>query len=225
MYDMYKTPSSFLTWRHFGPTKQSSKYRQPGTGSTSVSHEAHTNNVCLNTEQSTQTGVALLGGTREASNCSMTVPVYRSHCDSPESEILIYALLDTKSYTTFVLQDTCKALGLTGIDVKLSLLTMYAENRAVESQKIKRLTVCGYDSSVRINLPDAYTRNIMPANRSHIPTPKKARIWPYLELIANHLMDLNPCQIGLLTGYNFPRCLIPWEMISAVTDGPFGKNN
>ena len=78
--------------------------------------------------------------------------------------VLVYALLDTQSDTTFVLRDTCTALGLSGIDVKLSLSTMYAENRVVDSQKIKGLSVRGLNISLRISLPDAYTRNIMPAN-------------------------------------------------------------
>ena len=47
------------------------------TGSSSVSHEAHTNNTCRHAEQSTQTSVVLLGGTVEASKCSMIVPVLR----------------------------------------------------------------------------------------------------------------------------------------------------
>ena len=194
-----------------------------GTGSSAVSHEAHTNNAILHVEQTTRAGVAFLGGTREANKCSMIVPVYISHCDSPESEILIYALLDTQSDTTFVLEDTCNALGLTGIDVKLSLSTMYAENRVVESQKIKGLSVRGFNSSLRISLPPAYTRNIMPANREHIPTPEMARMWPHLEPIADNLMELNPCQIGLLIGYNCSRCLIPREVIASEADGPFGQ--
>ena len=194
-----------------------------GTVNSSVSHDAHTNSAILQAEQSTRTGVAFLGGTGTASKCSMIVPVYISHCDSPGSEILIYALLDTQSDTTFILEDACNALGLTGIDVQLSLSTMYAENRVVESQKIKGLSVRGFDSSLRIPLPAAYTRNIMPANRAHIPTPEMARMWPHLEPIADQLMELNPCQIGLLIGYNCPRCLIPREVIAPVTDGPFGQ--
>ena len=173
--------------------------------------------------QHSQSGVVLLGNTGQSSKCSMILPVYLSHCDSPEKEILIYALLDTQSDTTFILQDSCSALGLTGIDVKLSLSTMYAENRVVDSQKINGLMVHGFDNSMRISLPDAYTRNIMPANRSHIPTPDMARSWTHLEPIADHLMDLNPCEVGLLIGYNCSKCLIPREVILPVGDGPFGQ--
>ena len=153
----------------------------------------------------------------------MIVPVYLSHCDTPEKEVLVYALLDTQSDTTFVLHDTCTALGLSGIDVKLSLSTMYAENRVVDSQKIKGLSVRGLNNSLRISLPNAYTRNIMPANRSHIPTPEMTRKWPHLEPIAEYLTDLNPCQIGLLIGYNCAQCLIPREVITPDGDGPYGQ--
>lgn len=203
------------------------KPRQGQVGSSDTqrngSNGTNMTNVPPSVDQSTQSGVAFLGGTGEGSKCSMIVPVYISHCDSPGTEVLIYALLDTQSDTTFVLQDTCTALGLSGVDVKLSLSTMYAENRVVDSQKVKGLMVRGFNNTLRISLPDAYTRNIMPANRSHIPTPKMASKWPHLENIADQLLDLNPCQIGLLIGYNCPQCLIPREVIVPVGDGPFGQ--
>ena len=41
---------------------------------------------------------------------SLILPAWNSHKDSPENEILIYALLDTQSETTFVIDDTCQAL-------------------------------------------------------------------------------------------------------------------
>ena len=116
--------------------------------------------------------------------------------------IVIYALINTQSDTAFILEDSCSALGLTGIDVKLSLTTMYAKNRVVDSQKVYGLMVRGFDNSMRISLPDAYRRNIMPANRSHIPTPEMARSWSHLEPIADHLMDLNPREVGLLIQQN-----------------------
>ena len=93
----------------------------------------------------------------------------------------------------------------------------------VESQNIKGLSVCRYDSSLLISLLAAYAQNIMPANWAHIPTPEMASMWPNLEPIADHLMEWNPCQIGLLIGYNCPRCSIPREVMAPVKDGPFGQ--
>lgn len=59
----------------------------------------------------------------------------------------------TQSDTTFILEDTCRALYLTGTPVKLRLSTMYAENRLVSSHKVKGLFVHGFNSSLELPLP------------------------------------------------------------------------
>ena len=62
----------------------------------------------------------------------MILPVYLSHADCPGTERLVYALLDSQSDTTFILEDTCSALGLTGVEVDL-MLSMTAENVVVKT--------------------------------------------------------------------------------------------
>lgn len=167
-------------------------------------------------------GAVSLNSMDRCRKCSMIVPVYVSHCDSPERERLVYALLDTQSDTTFILEDTQKALGVSGTDVKLSLSTMYAANKVVTSVKVKGLMVRGINDGPRISLPNAYTRSIMPANQDHIPTSDMARMWPHLEVIANQIEPLRDCEIGLLIGYNCPRALAPREVIASIEDGPYG---
>jgi hypothetical protein len=143
-------------------------------------------------------------------------------CDSPDNERLVYALLDTQSDTTFILDRTCDALGMSGVEVKLALSTMSSENKVV-SYKIKGVMVRGFDGSKRISLPETYTRNIIPANRSHIPTLEKARSWAHLECISDVLMPIQDCEIGLLIGYNCSRALVPREVLLPAEDGPFGQ--
>ncbi|CAC5383572.1 unnamed protein product [Mytilus coruscus] len=170
-----------------------------------------------------QTGAVFMNNTKASCKSSMIVPVYVSHSDDPENERLVYALLDTQSDTTFILDETRRALGLCGTDVKLSLSTMHAENHIVDSHKIKGLMVRGFDSEVKIPLPNVFTRDIMPANRSHIPTAEMARRWSYLEHIAEKLMPVRDCEFGLLIGYNCPRALIPSEVIPSIDNGPYGQ--
>ena len=134
----------------------------------------------------------------------------------------MYALLDTQSDTTFVLENTCKALGVSGTEVKLSLSTMYAANKVVTSAKVKGLVVRGMNDGPRISLPNAYTRSIMPANHDHIPTSDIAKMWPHLEEIADQIEPLRDCGIGLLIGYNCPRALAPREVVALREDGPYG---
>ena len=54
----------------------------------------------------------------------MIVPVYLSHKDHPEKEILVYALLDSQSDTTFVSQATFENLAVQGTKTSLLLSTM-----------------------------------------------------------------------------------------------------
>ena len=143
--------------------------------------------------------------------------------DNPESEKLVYALLDTQSDNTSILESTCGDLGLSGTKVKLRLSTMHAENWVVDSSKIQGLMVRGCNSSSKLPLPSAFTRNIMPANRSHIPTPVIARKWPHLHGIADELMPLSDCEVGLLIGYNSARALVPRDMIAPIDNSLFGQ--
>ncbi|XP_072048931.1 uncharacterized protein [Amphiura filiformis] len=159
------------------------------------------------------------------SKSSMIVPVWISHCARPDKEQLIYALLDTQSDTTFMLDSSCDALGLDGPSVNLLLSTMSAKDLVVNSRKIAGLQVRGYDSDLRIPLPNAYTRQLIPANRSHIPTMEMTRKWPHLQSIAERLMPLTDCEVGLLIGYDCSRALAPREVILPApdSDGPYGQ--
>ena len=157
------------------------------------------------------------------SQCSMVVPVYVSHESDPNNEILVYALLDTQSDTTFVLDSTCAQLDVAGVPTRLSLSTMFAENSVVSSSKVSGLIVRGFDGKETIHLPIAFTRHIIPANRSHIPTPEVAKKWPHLRHIADELVPLQNCEIGLLIGYNCARALTPREVVPADDNGPFAQ--
>ncbi|XP_030849893.1 uncharacterized protein LOC115927770 [Strongylocentrotus purpuratus] len=150
------------------------------------------------------------------------VPVWLSH-ENMKEERLVYALLDTQSDTTFILNSTKDALGLHGLRVNLLLSTMSTKNERIPSEKIKGLTARAFNSEKVIHLPAAYTRYIMPANREHIPTPEVARSFPHLVPIADQLLPLKHCEIGLLIGYDCGRALTPRDVIpSQDDDGPFG---
>ena len=167
--------------------------------------------------------VSHLAGTKELRISSLIVPVWLSHHDNPDNERLVYALLDTQSDTTFVLESTCETLGTTGSNTRLWLSTMSAKNQRIDTKLYEGLMVRGFNDSVRIPLPATYSRDIIPANRSHIPTPQMATKWPHLEQISGELMTLSDCEIGLLIGYNCPKALLPRQVIAPENDGPYGQ--
>ena len=154
--------------------------------------------------------------------CSAIVPVWLSHKNTTD-EMLVYALLDTQSDTTFLLDSTKEALGLHGTKVNLLLSTMSAMNERIPSEKIQGLTARAFNSEKVVHLPAVYTRNIMPANREHIPTPDVANSFSHLVTIADQLLPLQDCEIGLLIGYDCGSALTPRDVIpSQDDDGPFG---
>ncbi|XP_063968310.1 uncharacterized protein LOC129267694 [Lytechinus pictus] len=171
---------------------------------------------------SSHTTVNHMTKNRQAVRCSSVVPVWISQKDSID-ERLIYALLDTQSDTTFLLESTKEAMNLHGSKVNLLLSTMSRKNERIPSEKIQGLTVRAHNSTKVINLPAVYTRDIMPANREHIPVPEVAASFPHLTEIAEELLPLQECEVGLLIGYDCASALTPRNIIpSPDGDGPFG---
>jgi len=154
---------------------------------------------------------------------TMVLPVYLSHNSCPDREVLVYALLDTQSDTSFVSEQTAADLGVNGVDTTLVLSTLTSENALVKSVRISGLTVRGHSSQIVVHLPPVYTKECIPACRDNIPTPEMASTWPYLEPVASQLMPKTDCDIGLLIGYNCPKALVPRDVIPPFGDGPFAQ--
>ncbi|XP_043977226.1 uncharacterized protein LOC122833589 [Gambusia affinis] len=154
---------------------------------------------------------------------STMIPVWLSTASKPEQEMLVYALLDSQSDTTFVLKEKADALDTEKRDVQLKLSTLSSKDSVVPSQRLSGLQIRGFYSSKRIPLPMTYTREFIPANLSHIPTPKTARAWPHLEHLAEEIAPLIECDVALLIGYNCSQALVPREVVSGKDNEPFAQ--
>lgn len=179
--------------------------------------------IPVRTEGTLDKSLSMMVQNGNCSKSSMIVPVWLSHKDKPSQEILVYALLDTQSDTTFILDSTRRKLKIGGQDVNLLLSTMSCQDELIASKRINGLRVRGHSETESIWLPTTYTRDIMPANRSHIPTPEMAVHWPHLQPMVHHLMPVSECEIGLLIGYNSPRSLAPMDVIPPVDEGPYAQ--
>lgn len=152
---------------------------------------------------------------------SMIVPVWISSTKAPEKEILAYALLDTQSSNTFVDQGMCRMVGASLEPVKLQLTTMMGRDSIVHSARASGLRVRGFSSDSWISLPPTYTRDFIPLERSHIPTPETAERWNHLKGIAPEIPELMDCEVGLLIGYDCSRALAPRRVITGRDDEPY----
>ena len=152
---------------------------------------------------------------------SMIIPVWLSHQDNPQEEVMVYALLDDASDTTFVRTSTLQALGVQGVDVKLNLHTMHG-NTEIPAQRIKGLTVKRLDKRVEVVLPNAYSRDCIPSRRNQIPKPETANVWPHLKRIADKIPPYKEdMEVALLIGCNCPKAIKPREVILGKGDDPY----
>ncbi|XP_041480432.1 uncharacterized protein LOC121427921 [Lytechinus variegatus] len=156
----------------------------------------------------------------DVSLTSMVLPVYLSSLDDPQKEILVYALLDTMSDTTFITDSIGNDLQVSSETAMLSLTTM-TDSKTIPCRKFKNLVVRGFKSAVKIPLPAAYSRDSIPLDEAHIPTEETANKWTHLNNISNQLAPKQDCPIGLLIGYNCARALAPKNCILGKNDEPF----
>ncbi|XP_032425349.1 uncharacterized protein LOC116724101 isoform X1 [Xiphophorus hellerii] len=154
---------------------------------------------------------------------SAIVPVYVSTQNEPSKEILTYALLDTQSDSSFILNEVANNLNTAKTQVKLKLSTMSSKKTTVPCTKLEALQIRGLFSKKKLTVPVAYTRDFIPANRSHIPTPDTARSWPHLEHLTEHIAPPLDCDIGLLLGYNCTQALMPREVICGEENQPYAQ--
>ena len=199
-----------------------------------VSTNATVNNTCndqsseensLPTDSnSVETAVSHFATSKRSTLSSAILPVWVSHENNPEHEILTYAMLDTQSDTSFLCNTTQNSLGIEGVNTQLLLSTMLGQNRKINSTRVNGLRVRGHDKSNSIPLPTVFTRDIIPVNRNHIPTPDIASRWTHLQPIAHKLLPLQDCEVGLLIGYDCANALAPLDVILPKNDdGPFAQ--
>lgn len=163
--------------------------------------------------------------TQSASATSNIVPVFVSSIQQPQQEVLTYAILDTQSDSTFILDDLVDRLNVDAQSVKLKLSTMTAIDTIIASKNVRGLQVRGLNSDNYINLQQAYTRDFIPVDKSYIPTKKTALLWPHLKHLADKLPPLQDCDVGLLIGYDCPAALVPLEVITGGTNEPFAQRS
>ena len=115
---------------------------------------------------------------------SSIIPVWVSSVEDPDNECLTYALLDTQSDTSFILEDLGSQWSDRAKQVKLRISTMTSPSMLLNSKRIDGLQVRGMKTSDRITLPPVYTKDYIPVERSHVPTRETALQWPHLKPIA-----------------------------------------
>lgn len=77
---------------------------------------------------------------RNSTHTSSIIPVYVSTTDEPRKKILVYALIDTQSDTTFILKDTAETLDIRKEHVKLKISTITSKKKGCVQSQIEWTT-------------------------------------------------------------------------------------
>ena len=152
---------------------------------------------------------------------SLIIPVFVHHKDNPEVKIMIYALLDDASDTTFITTNVKEKLGIPVVNSKLILGTMLGKEE-IPVSRVDGLVVERIDQRVQVELPKTYTREQIPSRRDQIPKPEVAAAWPHLKRIKDKIMPYQEeVEVGLLIGCNCPKAIKPKEVIVGRGEDPY----
>ena len=152
---------------------------------------------------------------------SLINPAFVHHKDNPEVKIMIYAVLDDASDTTFITTNVKEKLGIPGMNSKLILSTMLGKEE-IPVSRVDGLVVERIDQHVQVELPKSYTREQIPSRRDQIPKPEDAAAWPHLKRIKDKIMPYQEeVEVGLLIGCNCPKAIKPKEVIVGRGEDPY----
>ena len=148
---------------------------------------------------------------------SMVVPVWLTHSKVPNRSRLVYALLDSQSDTSFILDQTLNSFSVESTEVELSVSTMTGLNQNVKSRKCSGFEIRGHNLSEKVQLPTLYSRSEIPNNRNHFPTPSFCRQYSHLDSISSKIQSFSNIEVGLLIGFNCPKASCPLEVLLGPT--------
>ena len=168
-----------------------------------------------------------------SSTISMSiVPVLLSHKTNPGNEIKVYALLDENSQGIFIQQDLLGDLKAPTRPTCITTETINGQftdaSSAADGLRVKPLPAFEekYKSNTVIELPTAYSREIIAFHEDEVPTASKIKQWKYLHPLLKKLPEFDASlPLGLIIGANCPKALEPQEVICSDSDGPYASRS
>ena len=149
------------------------------------------------------------------------VPIVPVKLKAAGSEVLTYAMLDTCSTGTFILEDVAASLGLSGVDTKLMIKTVNG-SELLDTKALNGLIASDLNGNNSIHLPKTFTKEDITAVEEDVPTPELAQRWSHLKRIEEELPPRLPgAKVGLLIGSNCPKALERVDVVASENGGPF----
>jgi transposase InsO family protein len=134
------------------------------------------------------------------------------------TETETYAFLDPGSNVTFCTDDLLRRIGGHGSRrFKMTVDTMGVPHN-LTTQVVKGLEICDLSGQHSVRIPEAYTKESIPATAKHIPRNEDIERWQHLRGIDLPQVD---APIEILIGNNIPDAYIPLDTKTGPSDSPF----
>ena len=150
------------------------------------------------------------------------VPVKLRHGDSGETLVKTYALLDSCSQGTFILERLLKKFGIKGRKTSINIKTLNGEVTS-KSSVINGLKVADSRNSSEdwLEFSDTYTKQYLPVGKEDVATPSKLKKWGHLESIFDEINEDDNISVGLLIGENCMKAPEPIDVIPSKNNRPY----
>ena len=150
-----------------------------------------------------------------------TVPV-KIKGSSGNKVIRTYALLDSWSQETFILDQLRDHFCIPGRETSVTIKTINGEFKS-SSKAIDGLQVSGVndDKNLWVPLPTTFTRDERPVDNDDITKPGQLKQRKDLEPVVNQLNFEENISVGLLIGANCTKALEPIQVLPGRNGGPY----
>ena len=178
----------------------------------------HQSSLRTATHVETEEAVCSVVGT---GNPVTALPIVPVRLKAAAKEVLTYAMLDSCSTGTFLLEDIAACLDAKDTDTKLIVKTVIG-TQLHDAKALNSLVVTDLNGGNRIDLPKTFTKEDISAIEVDVPAPELAHKWKHLNRIADCMpSQLHGAKVGLLIGSNCPRALEPMDIVASENGGPY----
>lgn len=129
----------------------------------------------------------ICGKTLGPRSCSKICLVHVYPTNRPDKAERMYAVLDEQSNRSLVKSEFFRLFGIDG-DPSSYILKTCAGKMETAGRKASNFTVASLDGKTQVALPPLLECNMMPDDRSEIPTPDISQYFPHLEPVADKIL-------------------------------------
>ncbi len=165
----------------------------------------------------------ICGSVIKPRSCSKICLVTVYPCGKPQSAVRMYAVLDDQSNRSLAKSKFFNAFGITGESFSYTLKTCSGTMEKT-GRRASGFIVQSIDGKTQVELPTLIECDMMPDDRSEIPTPDVTQYFPHLKSVADKIPECDPdASILLLLGRDILSVHKVREQINGPLNMPYAQ--